>query len=1080
MAERKRNTGSGRSGSSRNTNTKTGKKPVQDREKRSGMGSEAAGIILIGISLLMIAGIFTDRIGRLGRILREMDFTTFGIIGYIFPFLILYLGIAFITGKADFFYDRRFLGFTILITSMAVFFSVKNAVSTRGIGFTDALRIVASSYPIDHGGIFGYIFAVPMVRLTGEIGTFIFTTLGYIAGTVLLLNMTMKQALEKLKALITGIGLFLGEKISKVREERREKKILYSDENETIKSRLKPGRNGLRENGNSLSEDMDESVIINGKPMEGKKSSIRISSVFSSSERENDPIEETGRNLTSEESKFREEILERYRNSGKKDLKTSEKKGSWFKNLTARTGKNGSEEPEGIDGFKDLSDIRLKKDVRDNKELNESGRLNETGNDVRDEKHNAITEETGFPGKDAASFENTRNARADLSEIARKLRESENAEEEKNESENLKLELPSFLNTGSSKISSRAESVLSKNTVKNYDFDLSETEEDDKSNINTRKDTGTSGDSDNGVESPKDIPMLRVSDLKKSEDESADINEDELRPLGFLPSDDPIANEERLSSHSEEKRPDETLKTSDENKYTDDEKRLIRAPKKISSRDDLKPLSGRQLTMEEKEVKPPRYNYPEVDLLRKNIKGKINEEEEKEIIEKAEKLRETLLSFGVEAKVLNVSRGPSVTRYELQPKAGIKVSKITNLSDDIALSLAASGVRIEAPIPGKAAVGIEIPNKDTRPVFLREVIDSEKFKNANQKLAIALGEDISGEPVVGDMARFPHVLIAGATGSGKSVCINSLIVSLLYKYTPEEVRLIMVDPKVVELSVYNGIPHLLIPVVTDPKKATGALHWAVTEMTRRYQLFAENSVKNLEGYNALYEKGKIEEKIPYIVIIVDELADLMMVSANEVEDYILRLSQMARAAGMHLVIATQRPSVDVITGVIKANIPSRISFAVSSYVDSKTILDQSGAEKLLGKGDMLYYPVGAQKPRRVQGAFISEEEVESIVEYIRENEEEAEYDESVLEHIEQGTKISQDTGDDEDELLGEAINTVVYANQASTSFLQRKMKIGYSRAARIMDALEARGVISGPEGSKPRKVNWKPEDIRNE
>lgn len=475
---------------------------------------------------------------------------------------------------------------------------------------------------------------------------------------------------------------------------------------------------------------------------------------------------------------------------------------------------------------------------------------------------------------------------------------------------------------------------------------------------------------------------------------------------------------------------------------------------------------GQQLKVEEPEKSL--YEFPEIALLKQNIKGMLANEDRDEIVTRAKKLEDTLMSFGVEAKVINVSKGPSVTRYELQPKPGVKVSRIVNLSDDIALALAARGVRIEAPIPGKAAVGIEIPNKETTPVYLREVIEDKKFQNSTSKISVALGKDVSGEVIIGDLSKMPHVLIAGATGSGKSVCINSLIISILYKYQPEEVRLLMVDPKVVELNVYNGIPHLLIPVVTDPKKAAGALNWAVNEMTRRYQSFADHGVRNIEGFNELVKKKKDLESLPYIVIVVDELADLMMVSANEVEDYIARLAQMARAAGMHLVIATQRPSVDVITGVIKANIPSRISFAVSSAIDSRTILDSGGAEKLLGKGDMLYYPVGEQKPKRIQGAFISEEEVEAIVSRIKVHKDLLSYDEEILKHIEKG----KDLGDtsDSDELLEEAIKVVVENQQASTSFLQRKMRIGYNRAARMMDELEERGVISGRDGTKPRQV----------
>jgi len=465
------------------------------------------------------------------------------------------------------------------------------------------------------------------------------------------------------------------------------------------------------------------------------------------------------------------------------------------------------------------------------------------------------------------------------------------------------------------------------------------------------------------------------------------------------------------------------------------------------------------------------YIFPKIDFLNHNGTTKLNNEDKKELIDSASKLEEILGSFGVDAKVVQVTKGPSVTRYELQPSPGVKVSKIVNLADDIALGLASSGVRIEAPIPGKAAVGIEVPNKKQTPVFLREVLDSNEFKTSTNKLAFALGKDIAGACVIGDLSKMPHTLIAGATGSGKSVCINSLIISILYKYSPDEVKLLMIDPKVVELNVYNGIPHLLIPVVTDPKKAAAALNWAVNEMTKRYNLFAEKGVRNIDSYNALFSKGLIEKKLPYIVIIVDELADLMMVCPNDVEDYIGRLAQMARAAGMHLVIATQRPSVDVITGVIKANIPSRISFSVSSQVDSRTILDTGGAEKLLGKGDMLYSPVGESKPLRVQGCFISEDEIENVVNFIKNDEKEIIYEESIIEHINNETEGKNiESGEEIDELLSEAVNLVVDFEQASISFIQRRLRVGFNRASRIMDELEERGIISAKDGSRPRQV----------
>ena len=476
------------------------------------------------------------------------------------------------------------------------------------------------------------------------------------------------------------------------------------------------------------------------------------------------------------------------------------------------------------------------------------------------------------------------------------------------------------------------------------------------------------------------------------------------------------------------------------------------------------------------------YTYPKLDLLHNNAKSKMKNEDKQDLFDNANKLEDTLMSFGVEAKVLQVTKGPSVTRFEIQPSPGVKVSKIVNLQDDIALGLAASAVRMEAPIPGKSAIGIEVPNKKQTPVFLREVLDSKEFQESTKKISFALGKDITGTCIVGDLSEMPHMLIAGATGSGKSVCINSLIVSLLYKYSPDDIKLLMIDPKVVELSVYNGIPHLLIPVVTEPKKAAGALNWAVNEMDKRYELFTKYKVKNIKSYNQQVEKGFISEKLPYIVLIVDELADLMMTCPNDVEDYICRLAQKARAAGIHLIIATQRPSVDVITGVIKANIPSRISFAVSSGIDSRTILDQTGAEKLLGRGDMLYSPMGSNKPLRIQGAFISEEEVENVVEFIKSSEDEVNYKEEIIEHINNeslSTTNNSHEGEETDVLLDEAIQLVVEYQQASTSFIQRKFKIGFNRASRIMEELEAQGIISERDGSKPRKVLISKDEIYN-
>lgn len=459
------------------------------------------------------------------------------------------------------------------------------------------------------------------------------------------------------------------------------------------------------------------------------------------------------------------------------------------------------------------------------------------------------------------------------------------------------------------------------------------------------------------------------------------------------------------------------------------------------------------------------FQLPPLTLLHKSMKVK-NSRINKDLADNVKILEETLDSFGVKVKVTHVTQGPAITRYEAQPAPGVKVSKITNLSDDIALSLAASDVRIEAPVPGKSVVGIEVPNKEISTVHFREVLESSEFQNSTSKLTLGLGKDITGTPVMADLTKMPHLLIAGATGSGKSVCINTLIHSILFKARPDEVKFLLVDPKMVELANYNGIPHLISPVVTDSKKAAGALKWIVTEMETRYELFAAAGVRDIVRYNFLRSQEKDTEHpaLPYVVVIIDELADLMMVAPADVEDAICRLAQMARAAGIHLIVATQRPSVDVITGLIKANIPSRIAFAVSSQIDSRTILDMNGAEKLLGRGDMLFYPMGASKPLRVQGCFLADKEVENVGKFLT-NQAQPEYQE-----IPQVDVIAKKTEEAGDELFHQAAQLFIESGNASVSLLQRRLRIGYTRAARLMDLLEDKGIVGGYEGSKPREV----------
>lgn len=528
----------------------------------------------------------------------------------------------------------------------------------------------------------------------------------------------------------------------------------------------------------------------------------------------------------------------------------------------------------------------------------------------------------------------------------------------------------------------------------------------------------------------------------------------------------------------------ETTSKNKQNRETPKKKSIDDIVKTASEENAEKPVEEKSepvpefvVTEEDMQKEVKEYKLPSVDIL-KTVKHKSAKDVSAELKNNAELLVETLASFGVQAEITDISRGPTVTRYELKPASGVRISKITNLSDDIALNLAAVNVRIEAPIPGKAAVGIEIPNTVKNSVSMREVIDSADFNAQKSLLSAGLGKDIAGKTVFCDIAKMPHLLIAGTTGSGKSVCMNSIIVSILYRANPEEVKFLMIDPKKVEFSKYENIPHLLVPVVTDPRKASGALGWAVSEMLERYQKFSETGVRDIEGYNRYVEKHEDMKPMPKIVICIDELADLMMAAPKEVEDSICRLAQMARAAGMHLVIATQRPSVDVITGLIKANISSRIALTVSSAIDSRTILDSSGAEKLLGMGDMLYSPIGSNKPLRVQGCYISDEEVEELCEFIK-NQGESEYSEKIQKEIE--SKAAQDktstkftdggeSGENLDPLFDEAVDVVLENGKASTSFLQRKLGVGYSRGSKIMDQMEDKHIIGPAEGAKPRKI----------
>lgn len=562
--------------------------------------------------------------------------------------------------------------------------------------------------------------------------------------------------------------------------------------------------------------------------------------------------------------------------------------------------------------------------------------------------------------------------------------------------------------------------------------------------------------------------------------ESDEINEITLEKMLQMPE---VSAEEhiRLTSATTEFEPLEPIREPDVPKKTPRKTKPVSEPTAVEE-----PSIPEQVTFQN--TTGSSYVFPPVSLLKQGSKG-ASGDSAKHMQETANKLQQTLKNFGVNVTITNVSCGPAVTRYELQPEMGVKVSKIVNLADDIKLNLAAADIRIEAPIPGKAAIGIEVPNKESVAVMFRDLVESEEFVNHKSSIAFAAGKDIGGRVIVTDIAKMPHLLIAGATGSGKSVCINTIIMSILYRAHPDDVKLIMIDPKVVELSVYNGIPHLFIPVVTDPKKAAGALHWAVAEMTDRYQKFADYGVRDLKGYNQKVEAIKdIDDpdkpkKMPQIVIIVDELADLMMVAPGDVEDAICRLAQLARAAGIHLIIATQRPSVNVITGLIKANMPSRIAFSVTSGIDSRTILDMNGAEKLLGKGDMLFYPQGMQKPLRVQGAFVTDKEVSDVVDFMKNQNGAVTYSEEIEEKMSSistgssGTDLGNASGDDRDVYFADAAKLLMDKEKGSIGMLQRYFKIGFNRAARIMDQLEEAGVVGPDEGTKPRQILMSPEQL---
>ena len=967
-------------------------------------------ILVVLFCIIAIISLFTNKTGVVGGLISSFLKGLFGVGGYIIPFSAIGYCVWLLKSETKNNKVLKLVGMLMCIILIGGVFSAFNTETfVRGSNIFERIALLYKNGSATNGGLLGGAFGNIFASAFGKIGA----TLVLIAFLIISFIMA------------TGKSFFAG--VSKA----------YSYNKEMVQEYSKARNERIAQERKIAEKNMAERQ---SKPIQKRKMQDIIIS-------EEEKIPEEGPYV--EETVFRKREPRRYQ---KADRSIYDFKIDVETNKEFSFERDFSEEESRI-VTEPTPEIIINESVRKpdffsspiDEDLNEYSKYSVFGTGLKTENNDVKDKKEDVSEIEKKVFENIDDLNSDIKDVTYDINASENPfsfdpfsdDEEKKEdlkaeeTEETKEDFNATKVFGEEEKKEYFENIQSKSSVEETEV---ETEYIDDDNAMIERAFAEMEKSLNGD--------VYADDIEDNTSENEEVKVEEYKEENSNSFDD-FSFKDTSSDFTTEVKP-ETHSTS----YDNTEKVEVKEP--------VPPLE------EKKE-----YVFPPIELLGedKNVQSSGSK---LEMVNNAKKLEETLKSFGVDAKVIQINRGPTVTRYELSPSQGVKVSKIVNLADDIALNLAASGIRIEAPIPGKAAVGIEVPNGEPQSVYLRTVIESDEFKDFPSKLAFAVGKDISGSCVVADIAKMPHLLIAGATGSGKSVCINTLITSLIYKANPDEVKLILVDPKVVELSIYNGIPHLLIPVVTDPKKASSALNWAVREMDKRYEEFATTNVRNLQGYNAKKKEKGETDFMPQIVIIIDELADLMMTAPGEVEDAICRLAQKARAAGIHLIIATQRPSVDVITGIIKANIPSRIAFSVSSGIDSRTILDTTGAEKLLGKGDMLFCPMGSNKPIRIQGAFITDEEVESIVDFVKQDGHTV-YDTSMIDEITSSSK-NISGGEDLDEHFEDAIELVVKKEKASVSMLQRYFRIGYNRAANLMEALEDRGIVGPEEGSKPRKV----------
>ena len=1030
-------------------------KPVPREELVPEFSNELILLITLVVSVLLFLSNFSLS-GKVGEVINQVTFGLFGILAYVIPFL-LFLGIAFYLANRE--ANRRYI---IKLVASIGLFAIVAAILQLVLSDTTEVEILEyykiSAETKNGGGLLGGVLCWFFVPLFGRIGSYVVL----IALALLCLMILTGKALFAFLAEVSGNEMEKQRELHKIRSEENkirseEKKVQREEQRILREEQLRLREEQLREQKEELERTRSKAqsfLLPKEEPQKEEKPKKELKRNFFGGYSVTSPagVQEEGQKAaTLETAAAPEQVTESIK------AITPERVAEPVKSVTPE---QVAEPVKSVKQEKAIEPVRTIE-----QEKSSTGAFNSA---VLQELHalDKETEELIYTG----NFQPSK----DTLDAVNSIYEEEIRNKFEKAGQNTAQDVP---------ISSTYESALGREaTVISGMSEVQKAAESQEILAENQAKQALKA----AAWVPKHMPGA-FSEVSKSENEPGTVRNPEPRSEEpFEPSfseqalldkrqpESPVAKE--AFSHAAYGVP--TKKTPEEKKEIAE----IKAANKASAEDIAKLAEEADASQEEI---IPEYQFPPVELLtRPVVKNTGNSEEE--LRQTAEKLRSTLESFGVRVTINNVSRGPSVTRYELQPEQGVKVSKITGLADDIKLNLAAADVRIEAPIPGKAAVGIEVPNKENTAVMLREIIESPEFENHSSKLAFSVGKDIGGQNVVADIAKMPHVLIAGATGSGKSVCINTIIMSILYKAHPNEVKLIMVDPKVVELSVYNGIPHLLIPVVTDPKKASAALNWAVTEMMERYDTFAALGVRNLQEYNKRVEEaaaeGHVDEKfpkLPQIVIIVDELADLMMVAPGEVEDAICRLAQLARAAGIHLIIATQRPSVNVITGLIKANVPSRVAFAVSSGVDSRTILDSVGAEKLLGKGDMLFYPSGYPKPVRIQGAFVSDKEVNSVVDFLKnQNQGAVGYSEEITKKIANsaaaeaagGAAAAAGNDNGKDEYFAEAGRFIIEKDKASIGMLQRVYKIGFNRAARIMDQLSEAGVVGPEEGTKPRKI----------